>query len=346
MATYLDAAGPSRAPAVIVHPEQAMPKTWRIVASWEWRKQRGAWLAFTAPRVANWRSASSAELCHVVYRSTAKRYSQAGNMGLILARGSRSLVCNPWGDLFGNERPDSATWEQEAADREARAAHLGVVTRELRDRDRTALESEARTPAPATVESDEPVENLDLPIRPYNALKRNGVRTVGDLLRLSDSDILRMRNMGVVSLSEIDRALSGRGFKRQPSPRHSVATESTPAGADPEPRQSPSAAPPTHRRPNPALAAEAVWIGRQLDALVEDDRVHAKSALGTRWKGEGADLLNRRRAWAWYRWGSAAEGEWPRDKAGGFGYMAVPLPGSLELHLEGLNRLAHEELDA
>ena len=43
---------------------------------------------------------------------------------------------------------------------------------------------------------DMPIEELDLPMRAYNSLKRNNIVKVGQLLQLSDDDLLRMRNFG------------------------------------------------------------------------------------------------------------------------------------------------------
>lgn len=167
-----------------------------------------------------------------------------------------------------------------------------------------------------TVRPSDDIDVLELPMRTYNACRRNNVRTVGDLMALSDVEFLRFRNIGRGSLEDLRQRLARHGLEMH-----------LPTTPGPE-------------------TAEAEWIGHQLEALVEDDRVHAQNKLGTRWEGEGAALLNRRRAWAWYRWGIHPDADWPRNKDGGFGFMATPLPGSLELHLEGLNRLAHEELGA
>src|SRR6478736_5323976 len=43
---------------------------------------------------------------------------------------------------------------------------------------------------------DMPIEELDLPMRAYNSLKRNNIVKVGQLLQLKDDDLLRMRNFG------------------------------------------------------------------------------------------------------------------------------------------------------
>ena len=168
-----------------------------------------------------------------------------------------------------------------------------------------------------TVRASDSIGALDLPIRAHNALWRNNVREVGELVNLSDVEFLRMRGVGATTLEEVHRILAAHGLSMRAEPL-----------------------PPA----DPAAAAEAQWIGRQIGALAEDSHVYAQNGLGTRWTGDGAAILNRRRAWAWYRWGTTPDGDWPRDKPGGFGFMAAPLPGSVELHLEGLNRLAHQEL--
>jgi len=59
---------------------------------------------------------------------------------------------------------------------------------------------------------DMPIEDLDLPMRAYNSLKRNNIVKVGQLLQLSDDDLLRMRNFGRKSLDEMKERLRMRGF--------------------------------------------------------------------------------------------------------------------------------------
>jgi DNA-directed RNA polymerase subunit alpha len=59
---------------------------------------------------------------------------------------------------------------------------------------------------------DMPIEELDLPMRAYNSLKRNNIVKVGQLLQLSDDDLLRMRNFGKKSLDEMKDRLRMRGF--------------------------------------------------------------------------------------------------------------------------------------
>jgi DNA-directed RNA polymerase subunit alpha len=59
---------------------------------------------------------------------------------------------------------------------------------------------------------DMPIEELDLPMRAYNSLKRNNIIKVGQLLQLKDEDLLRMRNFGKKSLDEMKERLRMRGF--------------------------------------------------------------------------------------------------------------------------------------
>jgi len=59
---------------------------------------------------------------------------------------------------------------------------------------------------------DMPIEELDLPMRAYNSLKRNNIVKVGQLLQLKDDDLLRMRNFGKKSLDEMKERLMMRGF--------------------------------------------------------------------------------------------------------------------------------------
>ncbi len=72
----------------------------------------------------------------------------------------------------------------------------------------------ATTGAPALPPNmlDMPIEELDLPMRAYNSLKRNNIVKVGQLLQLQDEDLLRMRNFGKKSLDEMKERLQMRGF--------------------------------------------------------------------------------------------------------------------------------------
>ncbi len=61
-----------------------------------------------------------------------------------------------------------------------------------------------------------PIERLQLSPRSYNCLKRAGVNTVEDVVRMSEAELLRLRNFGGQSLEELREKLHDYGL---PGPR-------------------------------------------------------------------------------------------------------------------------------
>jgi len=57
------------------------------------------------------------------------------------------------------------------------------------------------------VSAEEDIMDLNLSVRTWSVLKRNGVNTVSELKALSVDDLMRMRNMGRMSINEIGKAL-------------------------------------------------------------------------------------------------------------------------------------------
>lgn len=57
-----------------------------------------------------------------------------------------------------------------------------------------------------------PIEELDLSVRAYNCLKRAGITKVGQVLEMSEEDLLSVRNFGRKSLDELRERLAARGF--------------------------------------------------------------------------------------------------------------------------------------
>ena len=47
------------------------------------------------------------------------------------------------------------------------------------------------------------IEELDLSVRSFNCLKRVGINTVGDLVNLTEEDLMRIRNLGRGCFNEI-----------------------------------------------------------------------------------------------------------------------------------------------
>lgn len=60
---------------------------------------------------------------------------------------------------------------------------------------------------------EKPLEELDLSVRPYNCLKRAGVNTVGDLVGMTEVELMRVRNLGKKSLDEIFAKLDEIGME-------------------------------------------------------------------------------------------------------------------------------------
>ncbi|MDQ3346201.1 MAG: DNA-directed RNA polymerase subunit alpha [Chloroflexota bacterium] len=86
--------------------------------------------------------------------------------------------------------------------------------------------------APSANLLDAPIEELDLPMRAYNSLKRNSITKIGQVLSLSDDEFLRMRNFGQKSLDELKERLALRGFIAPESTSMSTDESDLPASAE------------------------------------------------------------------------------------------------------------------
>jgi DNA-directed RNA polymerase subunit alpha len=58
-----------------------------------------------------------------------------------------------------------------------------------------------------------PISDLDLSVRASNCLESENIKTIGDLVRLSEADLLAMKNFGKTSLREVDQKLRSVGLK-------------------------------------------------------------------------------------------------------------------------------------
>ena len=85
-----------------------------------------------------------------------------------------------------------------------------------------------------------PIHELELSIRSENCLLRGGIQTVGDLLQRSRDDLLKIRNLGKISLTEIEGKLASFGYALKPNPPKPSPEEEAsnddeePAAAEPE----------------------------------------------------------------------------------------------------------------
>src|SRR5690606_26029932 len=53
-----------------------------------------------------------------------------------------------------------------------------------------------------------PLQDLDLSVRAYNCLKSADIRTLGDLARLEVADMMKFRNFGKKSLTELEQLIA------------------------------------------------------------------------------------------------------------------------------------------
>ncbi|MCO5167747.1 MAG: DNA-directed RNA polymerase subunit alpha [Planctomycetes bacterium] len=58
-----------------------------------------------------------------------------------------------------------------------------------------------------------PVTELDLSVRAQNCLESENIRTIGELVRMKEEDLVKLRNFGRVTLKEIEKKLTERGLR-------------------------------------------------------------------------------------------------------------------------------------
>lgn len=61
------------------------------------------------------------------------------------------------------------------------------------------------------------IEELDLSVRSYNCLKRAGINTVDELIKRTEEDMMKVRNLGKKSLEEVQRKLAELGLSLRKS---------------------------------------------------------------------------------------------------------------------------------
>jgi len=116
------------------------------------------------------------------------------------------LTLNVWTN--GSVKPEEAV---------ARAAkilidHFEVIT-DLHNL--TGLESVLADKEEDTVQKtlETPIEELDLSVRAYNCLKRDAIHTLQDLTSKSESEMMKIRNLGKKSLKEVIDKVKEMGLK-------------------------------------------------------------------------------------------------------------------------------------
>lgn len=80
--------------------------------------------------------------------------------------------------------------------------HLELVTKLDEIADATGFMIEKKED-PRLKALETPIEDLDFSVRAYNCLKRAGVHTLQDLVNKTNSDVMKIRNLGKKSLKEV-----------------------------------------------------------------------------------------------------------------------------------------------
>jgi carbon monoxide dehydrogenase subunit G len=79
-------------------------------------------------------------------------------------------------------------------------------------------------------DQDQTLESLNLTVRSYNGLRRNGIHTVSDLAARTREELLAIDNIGPASVEEISQKLADRGLTLSDSPASSNGIARSAAG--------------------------------------------------------------------------------------------------------------------
>ncbi|HEY6279867.1 MAG TPA: DNA-directed RNA polymerase subunit alpha C-terminal domain-containing protein [Streptosporangiaceae bacterium] len=91
-----------------------------------------------------------------------------------------------------------------------------------------------------------PIEELRLPLRAFNSLRREGIHTLGDLSARNEADLLAIANLGPASVKDIKQKMAERGLVLATA---GTATVPPAGGAAARTQAEPAAAPPPAARP-------------------------------------------------------------------------------------------------
>jgi carbon monoxide dehydrogenase subunit G len=211
----------------------------------------------------------------------------ASNLADMLAADTNGSASSPGAN--GNASPTEGS-PTEASPTEASTAEASPTTASADNgsppKGRPAADDDAAASAGATSAADQlalPIEELGLPIRPYNGLRRDGIHTLRDLVSLTSEQLLAIGNIGPASVTEIRQKLADRGLAlsgelaaspepSEPGPATSTGTTAGPAGSEPAPA---AASTPAASTPPPASSSPAWDPG-----ATDDDAIDLLSVAG------------------------------------------------------------------
>jgi DNA-directed RNA polymerase subunit alpha len=76
----------------------------------------------------------------------------------------------------------------------------------------TGVSDGRRASGRPVITDERPVEDLELTVRSYNCLKREGIDTIGQLATMSEEELMNIRNLGMKSVDEIRSKLLEYGY--------------------------------------------------------------------------------------------------------------------------------------
>ncbi len=123
----------------------------------------------------------------------------------------RLIAPAPRGTWGGVYYMDKISAEHEARAKALIAACDRLVGQINRFRTEVALSAGIQRPATDPIFL-RPIEELELSARPFNALKTDNLFYIGDLVQRSESDLLKIPNMGRRSIDEIKEMLGWHGL--------------------------------------------------------------------------------------------------------------------------------------
>jgi uncharacterized protein len=149
---------------------------------------------------------------------------------------------------------------------------IGIFASNLADMLAAEPAQESSEPAQESSEGDsggarerdlsQPIEELNLPLRSYNSLRREGIHTLADLSARSPEDLLAIENIGPASVEEIKRKLTEHGLALSDS---GPGSNGTAVAAPAAPAAPASAA--NGSGPVPAAASAGPWSAPDDDAI-------------------------------------------------------------------------------
>ena len=97
---------------------------------------------------------------------------------------------------------------------ESKSLHLGMALEEKELGDGELEDEDAAKAVDLNAELlNKPVEELNLSVRSRKCLQKLNMRTLGELVKKTDAELLGCKNFGVTSLNEIKKALDGAGLE-------------------------------------------------------------------------------------------------------------------------------------